>query len=51
MILTITQAQLNSAGLYRRYARLAPWNSKTRREWLKLAESAERVAEHFKEKP
>ena len=29
---------------YREYARLAPWNSKTRAEWLKLAEEAEAAA-------
>lgn len=40
----IADAQKRNAELYRRHARRAPWNSKTRREWESLAESAEACA-------
>jgi len=42
MKITLSQAQARNAALYREYARLAPWNSKTRAEWLRLAEAAEK---------
>lgn len=41
---SIKQAQLANAAYYREQARHAPWNSKTRAEWLRLAAAAEHAA-------
>lgn len=41
---TIAEAQRRNAELYREWARRAPWNSKTRAGWLRLAEQAEHTA-------
>lgn len=41
---TLKEAQLANAALYRAWAALAPWNSKTRAEWLSLARAAEHAA-------
>lgn len=40
----LNQAQSGNAKLYRRMARRAPWNSKTRQGWRDLALAAERLA-------
>lgn len=37
---TIAQAQRRQACIFLGYARVSPWNSKTRREWIKLARNA-----------
>lgn len=42
----LQEAQRANAALYRTYANRSPWNSRTRQEWLRLAESAERIAEN-----
>lgn len=40
----LNRAQAGNAKLYRRYWRVSPWNSKTRKEWQSLAVTAERLA-------
>ena len=41
---TVKQAQLRNAAFYRAWAARSPRNSRTRAEWLRLAETAEQVA-------
>lgn len=41
---SIERAQLRNAALYRAWARVSPWNSKTRQGWLELAQNAEALA-------
>lgn len=40
-----TDAMRKQASLFRAYARLAPWNSRTRQEWLALAANADAQAD------
>lgn len=43
-LLRLASAQEGNAVLYRKYARISPWNSKTRKGWVELAETAEKLA-------